>query len=154
MLMKKTCILLLMLAPSTLFAGSWMLSEDHASLTTGIAWSTADSYWDRDSNLQQDSCSSRDTALYLRYEYGYSYYHSLFASTSIESNKCGDDSANGIPDIKLGIRGRINPYRNNYSWELAAILPVQGDRFDKSEPGKGDFGLQAGIYRRHVDDPY
>ena len=152
--MRKKLLLLLLSFPASTFAGDWMLSEDSSSLMAGIAWSSADSYWDNHHNLQQDNCTSHDTSLLLRYEYGYSYYHNLFASTSLDFNQCGDDSANGIPDVKIGIRGRMNPYRNHYSWELAAIIPIQGDRFDKNKPGNGAFGIEAGIYRSYVDDPY
>ena len=152
--MKLIILYLICLLPSSLLASDWMLSEGASTLSAGIGYSTADSYWDKNSELQQDNCSSHDTALSLRYEHGYSYYHTIFTSAAFEKSKCGSNSASGIPDIKLGIRGRMNPYRNSYSWELAAIIPLQGDRFDRSKPGKGVFGLEAGLYRSYRDDPY
>ena len=131
-----------------------MLSEGEQSLFTSLELSRADRYWDDNRSLQQDDCTSNDRALGLRYEYGWSYYHTLFAATSFEMDRCGTEKATGIPDLKLGMRGRVNPFRNGHTWELALILPVNGDRLDRRSPGNGLFGIEAGLYRSYRDDPY
>ncbi len=124
------------------------------SLYASLSLSQADSYWDDRRELQQDSCTSRDWRATLHYEYGYSYYRTLFASTAFERNQCGTESAVGVPDVKLGMRGRVDPFRNGYTWELAAIIPVNGDRLDRRKPGSGLFGIEAGLFRSYRDDPY
>ncbi len=119
-----------------------------------LSLSQADSYWDDQRDLQQDDCSRRDWSATLHYEYGYSYYRTLFAATSLELDKCGTESSTGIPDLKLGMRGRVNPFRNGYTWELAMIIPINGDREDRRKPGIGLFGVEAGLFRSYRDDPY
>jgi hypothetical protein len=147
-------LLWLFILPWRLEAGDWMLSEGEQTLYASLSLSQADSYWDDQRALQQDSCSSRDWRTTLHYEYGYSYYRTLFASTAFERNQCGSESAVGVPDVKLGMRGRVNPFRNGFSWELAAIIPVNGDRLDRRKPGNGLFGIEAGLFRSYLDDPY
>ncbi len=151
---RPLLLLFVLLLPWRLQAGDWMLSEGQQTLYTSLSLSQADSYWDDRRDLQQDDCTSRDWSAGLRYEYGYSYYRTLFASTSFELNKCGDESSAGIPDLKLGMRGRVNPFRNSHTWELALIIPVNGDREDRRKPGIGLFGVEAGLYRTYRDDPY
>ncbi len=131
-----------------------MLSEGEQGLYAGLSLSRADSYWDDQRVLQEEGCNSRHWSLQLHYEYGYSYYRTLFVSTSFEKDRCGDESSTGIPDLKLGLRGRVNPFRNGYTWELAMILPINGDTRDRRAPGSGLFGLEAGLYRTYRDDPY
>lgn len=135
-------------------AGDWMLSEGEQSLYLSLAMTEADSYWNDRRELQQDSCTSHDWRTTLHYEYGYSYYRTLFASTSYERNRCGSETVVGVPELKLGMRGRVDPFRNGYTWELAMILPVNGDRSDRRKPGSGLFGVEAGLFRSYYDDPY
>ena len=143
-----------LLPPGCLHAGDWMLSEGQQSLYSSLSLSRADSYWDDRRDLQRDDCTSRDWRADLHYEYGYSYYRTLFAATSFERDACGDQRSVGIPDVKLGMRGRVDPFRNSYSWELALIVPVNGDRVDRRKPGIGLFGIEAGLFRTYRDDPY
>jgi len=154
--MKLTAILVLMLLSLSwsLQAGEWMLSEGQQTLYGSLSLSRADSYWDDQRDLQHSDCTNRDWSATLHYEYGYSYYRTLFASTSFEKYQCGDERAVGIPDLKLGMRGRVNPFRNGFSWELALIIPVNGDREDRRKPGNGLYGVEAGLFRTYRDDPY
>ena len=152
--MNWTPFLMLISLPWGLQAGDWMLSEGQQSLYLSLALSEADSYWDSRRELQQDHCTSRDWRTTLHYEYGYSYYRTLFASTAFERNQCGSDSAVGVPELKLGMRGRVDPFRNGYTWELALVVPLNGDRVDRRRPGIGLYGIEAGLYRSYRDDPY
>lgn len=145
---------LFLLLPWRLQAGDWMLSEGEQSLYGSLSLSRANSYWDDRRELQQESCTSRDWSTTLHYEYGYSYYRTLFAATSFERNQCGSESSTGIPDLKLGMRGRVDHFRNGYTWELAVTLPVNGDTRDRRKPGSGLFGIEAGLFRTYRDDPY
>ncbi len=131
----------------------WMRTSGDSSLYASISLSRSNSYWDKDGNLIP-SCQANDFSTHWQYEYGYSYYHTLFAATSLESNHCGGRSATGIPEARFGVRGRLNLYRNGRTWQVTAIVPVQGEPDSSSKPGKGEFGVELGVYFLLRPDPY
>jgi hypothetical protein len=146
-------ILTLMSSSLNTMASSWMRDNEQSFLHASVSNSRSSQFWDQNRNLL-DSCDSNNSSTYLTYEYGYSYYHTLFGATSIERNSCDDFSSQGIPNIELGVRGRLNKFRNGRTWQLSAIIPIQGNSNDSSKPGNGEFGIVAGIYISPKPDPY
>lgn len=134
-------------------ASSWLRTSGESLFQAGISNSRSSDYWDKNRSLN-DSCDSKYYSTNLHYEYGYSYYHSLFGATRIEHNSCDNYSSKGIPNIELGVRGRLNKFKNGRTWELSAIIPIQGNSNDSSKPGNGEFGIVAGIFISPKPDPY
>lgn len=135
-------------------ASSWMRSEGESYFIALLSKSQSDEFWDKHRKLQKDDCRSDDYQTFMRYEYGYSYYHTLFADLKWESNDCGALKSQGIPDVKFGIRGRLLPFRNGRTWQVSVTIPVDGDPVDRSYPGNGEYSLNAGLYFRFTPDPY
>jgi len=152
--MRLTIPLIMLLAVSGAQAGDWMLSEGHSNLGVAYSHATSDTDWDTEANPVAQSCTTADDSMSLRYEYGYSYYRTLFASTSYKNTECGGYQASGVSDLKLGVRGRINPFRNGYSWQVTAIIPLQDGRFTSSKDSSDYFGLDLGVFRSYRPDPY
>jgi len=126
-------------------ASPWMRSEGDSYYWTGVSYSTGNKFWDDKSNLNDADCRNKDWKSYHKFEYGYSYYSTLIAGLSAASVRCGDDSLAGMGDLTLGIRGRLNKYRNGRSWEITAIIPTGYDRNSSSRLGNGRFGLEGGL---------
>lgn len=135
-------------------ASEWMRSGGESSLSTSLSFDTGNSYWDRNRHLRPGSCTANDRALGVLYEYGYSYYYTVFAETELRTRDCGNTHASGIPDATFGIRGRLNMFRNQRTWQLSATIPVQGDLYDPTKPGNGAFGLAGGLYFLFTPSPY
>jgi len=144
----------LLTALQTANASPWMRSSGESHIVAIMSQSRADEFWDKNRRLQRDNCESKDVDAFIRYEYGYSYYHTLFTDVKWESDQCGGAESKGIPDIKIGIRGRLNPYRNGRTWQASLTIPIQGDIRNRSEPGHGQFGLNVGMYFQFKPDPY
>jgi hypothetical protein len=136
--------LLMMLAVSE--AGSWMRSEGEHRYSAYAQTSSADRSWDRDGNDVTSSCTSKDRSLTHEYEYGYSYYHTLFGKISMANSECGGDKASGFGDIHLGVRGRLNLYKNGRTWEAIVIIPSGYDNTRSNRIGYGELGLELGLY--------
>ena len=90
----------------------------------------------------------------LYYAVGVSYYYTLFTSTAWTYSDRGTDTESGLNDIKLGVTGRINPFRNGRSWQLTAVVPVKKLGLSGDRPGGGQYALDAGIFYRFLPDPY
>lgn len=135
-------------------ASSWMQDEGNSVIATGALYSVADSFWKRDGNLSRYSSKHQQGVYYLYGEYGYSYYYNLFASTAWVYSDRGENKDSGIDDVRIGIRGRLNLFRNGRTWELTAILPARKWHLAGYRPGEGKYGLDAGIFYRYLPDPY
>jgi hypothetical protein len=136
--------LLMVLAVSE--AGSWMRSEGEHRYAAYVQSSSADRSWDRDGNDVVSSCKSNDRSITHQYEYGYSYYHTIFGKVSMANSECGGDKASGFGDIHLGIRGRLNLYKNGRTWEAIVIIPSGYDNTRSNRIGYGELGLELGLY--------
>ncbi|MBI3600415.1 MAG: hypothetical protein HY097_07210 [Nitrospinae bacterium] len=139
---------------SNAYASSWMQTEGDSIGATGAIYSLSDSFYERDGNLVQYPTRQQQGIYYLYYEYGYSYYYTLFASTAWTYSDRGTSTDSGVDDVKIGIRGRLNPFRNGRTWQLTAILPVRKWDLSGYRPGEGKYGLEAGIFYRLLPDPY
>lgn len=146
--------LLLVISSINCNAGPWMQSEGDSVGATGISYSQADRFWNRDSKLIRYSDKHHEATYYLYGEYGYSYYYNLIASTGWNYRDDGIIKENSIDDIKIGVRGRLNVFRNGRTWQVNAIIPTRKGDLTGSRPGGGKAGIDAGIYYRFIPDPY
>lgn len=149
----QLCLLLLIFS-GNVHASPWMQSEGDSVGSTGISYSQADHFWKRDGKPMQYPNKHQEAMYYLYGEYGYSYYYNLIASTGWNYRDNGIRKDSSIDDIKVGVRGRLNVFRNGRTWQVTAIIPARkGDLFG-SRPGGGKSGIDAGIYYRLLPDPY
>jgi hypothetical protein len=142
---------LVLLALASLFpvahAGSYMRSGGDLSYSTSFGYYWATERWDAQGNLQASGCRREylQNSHYL--EYGHSYYYTLFGGVGLAQASCAEDTHAGLGDVRAGVRGRTNLYRNHSTWELVATLPT-----DRGSPsprlGCGAFGLAAALARK------
>ena len=136
-------------------AGAWMRSEGSGLVRASVATSSASSRWDNDRKLSSAPCTRHRQSLGVHAEYGYSYYRTLFASAELGSRQCSDDNTvSGVSDLTVGMRGRLDPFRNGRTWEAALKLPISGTTADPDRPGNGEFGLDLGVHFSLSPDPY
>lgn len=141
--------------PSTAEAGAWMRSEGTLQMGASVGLTTSDKRWNEDRRRESADCRTHRQSMSVSAEYGYSYYHTLFADAGITNRDCSNEpNVSGLSDLTVGVRGRLNPFRNGRSWELALKLPISGTSADPDRPGKGEFGLEAGVHFSLYPDPY
>lgn len=141
--------------PDAAWAGGWMRAEGELRLAMSLSLSTAEERWDKDRRLRDAACTKRRGAVGVQGEYGYSYYYTVFADASVSHKECaGESDASGLSDLSIGVRGRLDPFRNGRTWEVSLKLPVSGGTDDPDRSGNGEFGLQAGVHFRVRPDPY
>jgi len=138
--------LLLFLISGASQAGGWLRSEGEHRYSAYLQSSSADKSWDRDGNDVNSSCTSKDNSITHEYEYGYSYYRTYFGKVSMASSKCGQDKSSGFGDVYLGVRGRLNLYKNGQAWEAIVIIPTGYDNTKSNRLGYGEPGLELGLY--------
>lgn len=146
-MLKKSLLLALCLASLPATAGTWMLSRGELAYNAQLAHSSSDHYWDRQRDLRASNCQSDDWSFSNQVEYGWSYYHTVFAEAALVKKECGAQSASGLGDLTVGVRGRWDKFRNGRTWEASIILPTGYDAKDPARLGYGQFGvdLSAGI---------
>lgn len=127
-------------------AGGWLRSEGEYSYSAHVQGSSADQSWDENGNDIQSSCTSNNRSLTHEFEYGYSYYRTFFGKVSMASSDCGNDEVSGFSDIFLGVRGRLNLYKNGNAWEAILIVPSGYDNGRSNRLGYGEVGLDLGLY--------
>lgn len=141
------CLLLLLFTSSGLaHASAWMLSEKEVIYGSALTYYTDHEYWNQSSHRIRSNCRSHNAYLYQGLEYGYSYYTTLLLSTTFALQHCGADRTNGLGDVRLGIRGRLNLERNGQTWELLAIVPTGYSSTAPRRIGNGRFGIEAGLF--------
>lgn len=138
-------IILFMLASASI-AGGWLRSEGEHRYSAYFQNSSADRSWDRDGNEVNSSCTSKDSSITHEYEYGYSYYRTFFGKVSMANSECGSDKSSGFGDINLGVRGRLDLYKNGQAWEAILIIPSGYDNTRSNRLGYGELGLELGLY--------
>jgi len=143
---KQILLLPILLVSAGAEAGGWLRSEGEHRYSAHLQASSSDKSWDKDGNTEISSCTSKGQSLTHEYEYGYSYYHTLFGKASMASSKCGSDKVSGFSDIFLGIRGRLNRYKNGSAWEAILIIPSGYDNKRSNRLGYGEVGLELGVY--------
>lgn len=127
-------------------AGGWLRSEGEHRYSAHLQGSSSDTSWDKDGNDVKSSCTSKGRSLTHEYEYGYSYYRTFFGKVSMSSSECGADKVSGFSDIALGVRGRLDLYKNGSAWEAMLIIPSGYDNERSNRLGYGEVGLDLGLY--------
>jgi hypothetical protein len=152
-----------------------MLQQGESIYIFDVNFSTAKKQWDVNRNVLTSLCKSRNFGNVHKYEYGYSYFHTVFASATLAYRRCGNGffrrrvpgappgfrikvpfesgRASGLGDVTIGVRTRFNNYLNNAAWEALLIIPTGYDNASPSALGRGALGLGLGLIFSSVDKP-
>jgi len=137
-------------------AGVGMLEEDENLFSSSLSLSASNKEWDGNRNVLTSICKKRNASLNLGYEYGWSYFHTVFINGSLAYRRCGSNvrfgtqvvsgRSAGLGDIELGVRTRFaGNYINNAAWETGLIIPTGYDNNSPSALGRGALGLFLGL---------
>ncbi|WP_236075330.1 hypothetical protein [Mariprofundus sp. EBB-1] len=162
------CIILiagLSLAPSA-YAGVGMLAGGESLYNSDLSFAGGNAIWDASRNKILSVCKRRNANLVQGYEYGYSYFYTVYANVTFAYRKCGQiyrsmrinrvtgkirpattkfgGQASGIGDIQIGVRARLN-HANTAAWEGALIIPGGYDGNSPATLGRGALGLSLGL---------
>lgn len=150
----------LLMVSSAAVAGNWVRDEGEKSIGANLSYATANQFWNQNRVLGPFACGTHDnTGLGLNAEYGLSYHYTLIAQAGLHKISCGANSASGLGDVAVGIRGRLDSLSNGKSWELKLIVPGGYDAAAPIRLGYGEVGLEAGAYfgppfDAYDEDPY
>ncbi|WP_167631338.1 hypothetical protein [Mariprofundus ferrooxydans] len=142
------------LAPSVQ-AGVGMLDEGESLYNANVSVTGGNKYWNAQRQVLTSICQRRNASLLQGYEYGYSYFHTVFASVNFAYRKCGQVTqrggairtsgrAVGVGDVQVGVRTRFN-HRDTAAWEALLIIPTGYDNTSPSRLGRGALGLGLGL---------
>jgi hypothetical protein len=135
--LMSSCLALLLTLPASAFASNWMRSEDELYFKAGLDYDEASERWDRDGELTDISCTATNWSHNQSYEYGLSYYRTVFGTLEYFDRRCGDVTESRLGDLTVGMRGRLNIYRNGRTWETALVIPSEHS---------GLYGLRLGVF--------
>ncbi len=148
---KLVAILILASLPIANSQASWMRSEGEFAGSMGLMFKDNGNFFDRQGTSMRNNCGG-GVNIPLYAEYGKSYYHTFYASTSLDSFNCGVTKMQGLNDIETGVRGHLD-YFTDHNWDIAAIFPQHispnGATFQPKH-----FGIKAGIHSSTRMDPY
>lgn len=149
----------LIVGSGSVYANNWMRSEDEGYYTTSLEYDTTSDRWNQDNKLETMSCTPKNWKFANAYEYGWSYYRTIFGSLDYLDRNCGENEASGIGDLTLGIRSRLDIYRNGRTWEAAVNIPTGYSTSGGSSIGSGLYGFKLGAYgsfgdRHRMDRQY
>ena len=129
-------------------AGSYMRSEGQFAYSSSLGYIWATRQWDADGDPQDSSCR-REYDYNSHYaEYGYSYYYTLFGGAQLAQAHCAQETSTGIGDLRLGVRGRTDLYRNHHAWEIVATIPTNSGSTESPRLGCRAFGLSGALSRK------
>lgn len=128
---------LLALAMGEARGGAYMRSEGELMHDVRVDYARATREWDAAGNTQRSPCEQHHSSLSTALDYGFSYYLSGFAKFGAAYTECDLQRDAGPSDLSLGIRGRLNTFTNNRSWELEALVPA------RALGGASDLGCDA-----------
>ncbi|MDH4322161.1 MAG: transporter [Desulfobulbaceae bacterium] len=134
-------------------AGAWMRSEGESHYSATLDYSASTDYWDSDGVRRDAGHRFESWNLSQQYEYGYSYYRTLYAAADLIQKKGEAGSAAGLGDLRLGMRGRLNRNENGRTWEAGVIIPSGYARDRQVRLGYGRFGVEVGLAMRFLDRP-
>ncbi len=148
---KILAITLLAALPLSNSQAGWMQSEGDFAVSSGLGYKDNANYFDMAGKSMKNTCGSGfNVPLFA--EYGYSYYNTLYATSSLDSFSCGVTKMQGINDIEVGTRGHMD-YFIDHNWELAAIFPQHISPTGAANLPK-QFGIKAGIHSSLRLEPY
>lgn len=148
-------IILLFAATQMAQAGVGMLDQGESLYNANVSFSGGNKHWNAQRQVLTSICQRRNANLLQGYEYGYSYFHTIFASVNFAYRRCGQvtqrggairtsGQATGVGDVQLGVRTRFN-HRNTAAWEVLLIIPTGYDNTSPSRLGRGAMGLGLGL---------
>ncbi|HEY0722297.1 MAG TPA: hypothetical protein VGE50_13725 [Gammaproteobacteria bacterium] len=143
----------LLLGATVATAGTWMRSEDESYYSMRLEYETADTLWNKNWERESMPCTANNWKLSQIYEYGLSYYHTAFGTLDLLDRNCDGYDVSGLGDLELGIRSRLDIFRNGRTWEVAAILPSGYSTSGKARLGNDRFGLRLGAFGRFAGQP-
>ncbi len=141
-----TLVWALLLLSSNALADNYMRSEGESYYSASLEGDTAHDKWNQQDKLEAMPCTARNWKLTQNYEYGLTYYNTVFGSREYVDRSCGIYDASGIGNFTLGIRRRLDIYRNGRSWEAEVIMPTGYSTTGKSTIGSGLYGLRLGAF--------
>lgn len=114
--------------------GAYMRSEGELLNDWRVEYARADKEWDDGGEGRSTSCTQQHTSLMTSLDYGFSYYLTGFGKFGVASTQCEEAAAaatataepareTGPSDLTLGLRGRLNMFANNRSWEVEGYVP-------------------------------
>lgn len=148
---KLLAIMLLAALPVASSHAGWMQSEGDYAFSTGMGFKDNGNSFNKQGTSVRNGCGN-GLNLPLYAEYGLSYYNTLYASTSVDSFKCGTVKQEGVNDVETGIRGRMD-FAIDHNWEVAAIFPQHLTATGAANIPK-HFGIKAGLHSSTRLDPY
>jgi len=148
-------------------AGVGMLEQGENLVSADLSFDAANKHWDVNRNVITNVCKARNTSLALGYEYGWSYYHTVYATVGLGQRRCGQANqpgggllisgqATGLGDVELGVRTRFSGnYIDSAAWEAFVIIPTGYDNNSPSALGKGALGAGLGVlFSSHPRDNF
>jgi hypothetical protein len=147
-------LFLFFLFTAPLHASPWMRSEGKSLVSTSLSYSEGNQYWTDEGFLVPSDDSAQQGVYSLHYEYGYSYYYNLILGSAFKYRDNGPDVNSGISSVRVGLRGRLQRFRNGRTWQVTALLPARKVGKTPEDPGEGEHGLHVGLFYRLLPDPY
>lgn len=148
---KILATLILAALPIAQAQAGWMRSEGEFAASAGFMVKDNGNIFDRQGSSMRNTCGGGvNVPMYA--EYGQSYYHTFYASTSVDSFSCGATKLQGFNDIEAGVRGHMD-YAIDHNWEVAAIFPQHISPTGPVTQPK-HFGVKLGIHSSSRLDPY
>ena len=151
---------------SSAYAGVGLLGGGESLYNSDLGFSGGNAIWDTSRNKVPSACKRRNASLVQGYEYGYSYFYTVYASVTTAYRQCGEitrsqrvnrvtgkitpaqttlgGQAAGIGDIGIGVRARLN-HANTAAWEGGLIIPGGYDGNSPSSLGRGALGISLGL---------
>ncbi len=148
------------------YAGVGMLAGGESLYNSDLGFSGGNTIWDTNRSKRLSVCKRRNAHLVQGYEYGYSYFYTVYANVTFAYRSCGEifrsmrinrvtgkirpaqttfgGQAAGIGDLQIGLRARLN-HANTAAWEVALIIPGGYDGNSPSALGRGALGLSLGL---------
>jgi hypothetical protein len=112
-------------ASAAAHGGAYMRSEGELLHDVRVDYARADQEWDAGGATRATDCAHEHRALTTSLDYGFSYYLGGFAKLGLASTECDTVSESGPSDLSFGVRGRLDMFANNRSWELEAHVPAR-----------------------------
>ncbi|OIO67058.1 MAG: hypothetical protein AUJ57_11720 [Zetaproteobacteria bacterium CG1_02_53_45] len=138
-------------------AGVGMLEQGESMVSTNLSYTAANKHWDVSRNVITNICKIRNIGATLGYEYGWSYFHTVYANLGMGHRRCGQVGLRGpgvqvsgrntgLGDVELGVRTRFSGnYLDSAAWEAFMIIPTGYDNGNPSAIGKGTLGAGLGV---------
>ena len=138
-------------------AGVGMLEQGESMVSSNLSFTAADKHWDVSRQVITNICKARNFGASLGYEYGWSYFHTVYANVGMGYRRCGQrglpgpgflvsGNQKGLGDVELGVRTRFaGNYLDSAAWEAFMIIPTGYDNGSPSALGKGALGAGLGV---------